>query len=74
MSDRVLGWPKATLYGTLVVAVAFLALIEVPDLLVSNLSGMSRNSRVYLASGWFFIALVALLWSLRKLQARAMRK
>jgi hypothetical protein len=67
-------WPRAALAGAGIVLVAFLALVYVPDLLVSSLTSVDRSSRVGLATAWFVVAVVALLWGLRKLQARGLRR
>jgi xanthine/uracil permease len=67
-------WPRATVAGAGVVIVAFLALVYVPDWLVSSLSGVDRSTRVLIATTWFVIALVGLLWGLRRLQARGLRR
>ena len=68
-----MSWPRAAVAGTVVVFVTFAALVYVPDLLVSSLSGVSRSTRVGLATAWFTIALCAILWGLRRLQARGLR-
>ncbi len=67
-------WPRAALAGAGIVLVAFLALVYVPDLLVSELSGVDRSTRVLIATTWFVVALVGLLWGLRRLQARGLRR
>jgi hypothetical protein len=74
MNPKHPGWLGAIVYGTLIVAVAFVLLVKIPDMLISGFSDMSRSSREYLAAGWFAVALVGLLWGLRKLQARTLRK
>ena len=67
-------WPRAAVASAGIVIVAFLALVYVPDLLVSSLSGVDRHTRVLLATTWFTVALIALLWGLRRLQARGLRR
>ena len=67
-------WPRAALAGAGIVLVAFLALVYVPDWLVSSLSGVDRSTRVLIATTWFVVALVGLLWGLRRLQARGLRR
>ncbi len=67
-------WPRAAAAGAVIVFVAFLALVYVPDLLVSELSGVDRSTRVLIATTWFMVALVGLLWGLRRLQARGLRR
>ena len=67
-------WPRAAVAGAGIVLVAFLALVYVPDWLVSELSGVDRSTRVLIATTWFMVALVGLLWGLRRLQARGLRR
>jgi xanthine/uracil permease len=69
-----MSWPKAIALGVVIVAVMFGLLVVVPDLLVGNLSGIARSGRVAVATGWFVIALVGLLWSLRRLQGRLLAR
>jgi hypothetical protein len=65
-----MSWMKALLWGAGIVAATFVLLVVVPDLLLSNLSGIKRSERVAVATAWFTVALVAVLWVLRRLQAR----
>jgi hypothetical protein len=67
-------WPRALLSGAAVVFMAFAALVYVPNTLVSSLSGVGRGTRVALATVWFSVAVVGLLWALRVLQSRLLRK
>lgn len=67
-----MSWPRAGLAGAVLVAVTFAVLVYVPDLLVSSLSGVDRSTRVLLATTWFTVAVAALMWGLRKLQARGL--
>lgn len=69
-----MSWTRAALLGAAVVAVAFIMLVYVPDLLVSSLSGIERGTRVALATAWFTVCVAALLWSLRRMQARGLSK
>ena len=55
-------------------AVAFGALVYVPDLIVSSWSGVARGTRVMLATAWFTAAVVGMLWALRRLQARGLTR
>ncbi len=60
---------RAITTGVLVVIVAFLLLVVVPDQLL-KMTGMERSTRVFLATAEFTVALAAMLWGLRRLQAR----
>ena len=65
-----MSWGRAVVSGVLIVAVAFFLLVYVPDLLLSDLTGLNRHGRVLVATAFFTLALVALAWGLRKLQRR----
>jgi hypothetical protein len=65
-----MSWPRAVLSAVIAVAVAFLALVVVPDLLLSQVTSVARSQRVALATAWFAFALVVILWGLRRLQQR----
>ena len=69
-----MSWPRAGAFGALLVAVAFGALVYVPDLIVSSWSGVARGTRVMLATAWFTAAVVGMLWALRRLQARGLTR
>jgi hypothetical protein len=60
---------RAITTGLLVVIVAFVLLVIVPDQLL-QLTGIARSRRVLLATAEFTVALAAMLWGLRRLQAR----
>jgi hypothetical protein len=60
---------RAITTGVLVVIVTFVLLVIVPDQLL-QLSGIDRSRRVLFATVEFAVALTALLWGLRRLQAR----
>ncbi|MBI4883289.1 MAG: hypothetical protein HY826_04460 [Actinobacteria bacterium] len=64
-----MSYVRAITTGVLVVIAAFLLLVYVPDQLL-QLTGIDRSTRVLLASVEFAAALLALLWGLRRLQAR----
>ncbi len=61
---------RAAVTGVLIVVVAFLALVYVPNLVLTKASGLDRSGRVLVATVWFTVAVVGLLWALRRLQAR----
>ena len=63
-------WPRATVLGTLAVGLTFFLCVWVPDYIVSHLTSMSRGTRADLATLWFTVALVAMLWVLRRVQQR----
>ena len=60
--------PRAIVTGLLVAIVAFALLVVVPDQLL-QLSG-SRSTLVFYATVEFVVALVLLLWAMRRLQER----
>ncbi len=64
-----IGWPRAIASGLAVVVVAVAAGVYAPDRLLTGLSGLSRDARVYLATGVTLLTVVMLAWALRRLQA-----
>ena len=64
-----MSWPRAIISGLVSVAVAFALLVYIPDLMLSQVTGLDRGGRVALATGWFVLSLVGLLWGLRRLQS-----
>jgi len=60
---------RAITTGVLVAIAAFFMLVWVPDWLLQNLSG-DRSSRVFFATTEFVVALLVLLWGMRRLQRR----
>ena len=67
-----LRWPRVALTVVLLVAVALLVLAVVPDLIVTRLTGVTRDTRALLASAWFFLAFAVLAYVMRRLQARGL--
>ena len=64
-----LGWLRAALTVGVVFVVGFAGLAIVPDLIVTQLDGVARDTRAGLASAWFLLAFVTLAWAIRRLQA-----
>lgn len=56
------------LEGVLVVVIGVGLLVYVPNALTTKLTGVSRSARVALASTWFFVALFAYAFALRRRQ------
>jgi uncharacterized membrane protein YqjE len=65
-----MSWLRAILTAAIAVGLAFVALVIVPDLVLSQINSIARGQRVALATGWYTVALVAMLWALRRLQDR----
>ncbi len=63
-------WSRAFLSGVVIVGAAFVLLVYIPDLILSEITGVERSGRVALATGWFVASLAGLLWGLRRLQGR----
>lgn len=63
-----MSWPRAIISGVLIVGAAFLLLVVVPDLILSQITSFDRSGRVGLATGWFAAALTGIMWGLRRLQ------
>lgn len=65
-----MSWPRAIISGVVIVGVAFVLLVVVPDLILSQITSFDRSGRVALATGWFVAALIGIMWGLRRLQRR----
>jgi hypothetical protein len=65
-----IGWPRAILTSIAIVVVGVLLLVYVPNWILTKINGKTRSSLVALATIVFFVALVALAWTLRWLQRR----
>lgn len=64
-------WSRAFLSGVVIVGVAFVLMVVIPDLILSEITGVERSGRVALATGWFIVSFAGLLWGLRRLQNRS---
>ena len=62
-----MSWLRAILTAAIAVGLAFVALVIVPDLVLSQINSIARGQRVALATGWFTVALVAI-WLLAPLR------
>ncbi len=67
-----IGWVRAALTSGAVLILGTALLVYAPNWALTHLTGLSRNGRVAVATAWFFAALFAMLWALRRLQARRM--
>jgi hypothetical protein len=65
-----IGWGPGALRAVGLLVIGAALLVVVPNLLVTKLTGLSRDARVAVAVAWFAVTLVASTWVLRRLQAR----
>jgi hypothetical protein len=65
-----IGWGRAVLTALIILALGTLLLVYLPNWALTNLTGLSRNGRVAVATGAFFVLFFAFAWALRRLQAR----
>jgi hypothetical protein len=65
-----ISWLRALVTGLVIVIVAILALVYVPNWILTRIHGKTRGSLVAVATIAFFVLLFALLWTLRFLQRR----
>ncbi len=63
-------WQRAVVSGVIIVGLAFVLLVLIPNLILSEITSVERSGRVALATGWFVASLAGLLWGLRRLQSR----
>lgn len=64
------GWGRALVSGVVILAVGFVAVVYVPNAIVTKLTSLSRGTRQDLATVVCLVAITALAWALRRLQAR----
>ena len=64
-----MGWGKAAVISVVALAAAVLLLVFAPDAILTRFTGLGRSTRVAVATAWFFVALAALAWAMRRLQA-----
>lgn len=65
-----IGWLRALVTGVIIVAVGFVAAVELPNYIVVQLTSLTTFTRSVLAAALTVIVVIALAWVLRKLQAR----
>lgn len=65
-----IGWARAIGSGLAILVVGFVASVYAANSVVTKLTGVSRNTRQYLASVLFLVVVVAMAWVLRRLQGR----
>ena len=61
---------RALVTGVVIVIVGILALVYVPNWILTKIHGKTRSSLVAVATTTFFVLLLALAWTLRYLQRR----
>jgi hypothetical protein len=69
-APAIISWPRAIVASVLIAAVGILALVYVPNWILTKIHGKTRSSLVAVATTTFFILLVALAWTMRRLQRR----
>ncbi len=67
-----IGWPRAIGSGLLALAIALGVTIVGTDWFLTNVTGLSRDNRVWLASALFLVVVGVAAWALRRLQARGL--
>lgn len=67
---RTLSWPRAVLSAGAVLVVSFALVVVVPNTILTRFAGLAPGARQAAATTWFFAALLAEAWVLRRLQAR----
>ena len=65
-----IGWPRALLTAAVIVVIGVVALVYVPNWILTKIHGKTRGSLVAVATTTFFVLLFALAWTLRFLQRR----
>ena len=65
-----IGWWRAAAWALAILAVGAGLFVYLPNWVLIHLTGLSRSGRVAVATTEFLVALVAVLWALRRLQQR----
>jgi len=65
-----IGWGRALVTGVVIVAIGLAASVGGADAVLKRATALSREVREYVASTVFFVAVIAVAWVLRRLQAR----
>ncbi len=63
-----IGWWRATLSSVAILVVGIGVLVYGTNAVVTRLLSVSRSTRVGIATTVFFVAFIALAWTLRRLQ------
>ena len=69
-APAIISWPRAIVAAVLIAAVGILALVSVPNWILTRIHGKTRSSLVALVTIGFFVVLFALAWTLRWLQRK----
>lgn len=70
LGERDIGWPRALASGLGILIVGFIAGVYATNAVVTKVTGVSRATRQYLAGALLLVAVAAMAWVLRRLQAR----
>jgi len=65
-----IGWPRAILTGLALLVVGIAVAVYGAQLAIENLTGLSRDQRVWVATAIVTASVVLMAWVLRRLQAR----
>ena len=69
-SAHPISWIPAILTGLVISVVAAVALVYVPNAVLTKLHGKTHGSLVAVSTTMFFVVLILLAWALRRLQRR----
>ena len=72
MNDHPIGWLRAVATGLAILVVGFVATVGAANYILTNISGWSRDVKVWLATGVFLVVVCVMAWALRRLQARGL--
>ena len=65
-----IGWPRAIVTGLALLVVGIAVAVYGAQLAIENLTGLSRDQRVWVATAIVTASVVLMAWVLRRLQAR----
>ncbi len=67
-----IGWPRAILTGLALLILGVTVAVYGAQLAIENLTGLSRDQRVWVATAIMTASVVLMAWGLRRLQARGL--
>ncbi len=67
-----IGWLRAIVSGLVILAVALVITVGVTNWILTELTSLNRDTRVWTATALFLIAVGLVAWLLRRLQARGL--
>ncbi len=65
-----IGWARAILTAAIIAVVGIAVCVYGTNAILTRVHSWNRHARVFVATSWFFVTLLAIAWGLRRLQRR----